>query len=343
MSRRDGLRGLALAALAACLVLTSCQVLNRSNVAQGLQGRVAWPKDGDLWVYDLASKQQTKITNLPNGAAVTGATWSPDGQRVIFAQFWRRPNDRSSGADLMVANADGSNAHLFAERDAANTMLETPEWMPSGQVYYTVRRVLNGRESQSIVRQAEGGQAETLVENAYDPAVSPDESTLVYVRSTRAGQAMLKKTIGESGDGCELISDQVFQYLSLPRISRDGKRVALGGSGEPNLGPSGCGGDPRSKGPAAGTAPGLDPLALLQPTVAEAHGLPADVYSLNLDGSDLTRIADIKDDDPTVAFSPDGTKLVIFGVAALFVADAKGGPTEKLTDQGGYGGLDWTK
>ena len=71
--------------------------------------------------------------------------------------------------------------------------------------------------------------------------------------------------------------------------------------------------------------------------------MPADVYSMNLDGSDMTRIADIKDDDPTVAFSPDGTRLAIFGVAALFVADAKGGPTEKLTDQGGYGGLDWTK
>ena len=337
------LRGLGLAALAACLALTSCQVLNRSNVGQGLQGRVAWPKDGDLWVYDLATRQQTKITNLPNGAAVTGATWSPDGQRVIFAQFWRRPNDRSSGADLMVANADGSNAHLFAERDAANTVLETPEWMPSGRVYYTVRRVVNGRESQSIVRQAEGAQAEPLVDNAYDPAVSPDESTLVYVRSTRAGQTMMKKPTTESGDGCELISDQVFQYLSLPRISRDGKRLAFGGSGEPNMGPSGCGGDPRSRGAAANAPAAFDPLALLQPSVAEAHGLPADVYSLNLDGSDLTRIADIKDDDPTVAFSPDGSKLVIFGVAALFVADAKGGPTDKLTDQGGYGGLDWTR
>jgi Tol biopolymer transport system component len=336
------MRGLGVAGLAVCLVLSACQVLNRSSVAQGLQGRIAWPKDGDLWLYDLASRQQTKITNLPSGAAVTGATWSPDGQRIIFAQFWRRPNDRSSGADLMVANADGSNAHLFAERDAANTVLETPEWMPGGRVYYTVRRVVNGRESQSIVRQTEGGQPETLVDNAYDPAVSPDESVLVYVRSTRAGQSMLKKTIGERGDGCELISDQVFQYLSLPRISRDGKRIALGGSGEPNMGPSGCGGDPRSKGSAAGAPAGLDLLALISPSVAEAHGLPADVYSLNLDGSDMTRVADIKDDDPTVAFSPDGSKLGIFGVAALFVADARGGRAEKLVDQGGYGGLDWT-
>jgi len=331
--------------LALSLALASCQMLNRSSAVQGAQGKLTWPKDGDLWVYDLGSKQQTKITNLPSaGATVTGATWSPDGQRVIYAQFWRRPNERSSGADLMIANADGSKAQPFAERDAANTVLETPEWMPSGRVYYTVRRVVNGREIQSIVRQVEGSQPETVVDNAYDPAVSPDESTLIYVRSTRAGQQLLRKSIGESGDGCELISDQLFQYLSLPRISPDGKRVALGGSGEPNLGPSGCGGDPRSA-PAAGAAAvvGLELGALLQPDVAHAHGLPADVYSLNLDGSDMKRIADIKDDDPTVAWSPDGAKLAIFGVAALFVVDAKGGPTDKLTDQGGYGGLDWAR
>ena len=125
---------------------------------------------------------------------------------------------------------------------------------------------------------------------------------------------MLRKTFDEGGDGCELISDQVFQYLSLPRISPDGKRLALGGSGEPNMGPSGCGGDPRSKPAAGGLPASLDLVAWLRPAVAYAHGLPADVYTLNLDGSNMTRIADIKDDDPTVAWSPDGAKLAIFGV-----------------------------
>jgi Tol biopolymer transport system component len=329
-------------ALALAVALSGCQMLNHSNVANGAQGRITWPKDGDLWVYDLATKQQTKITNLSAGAAVTGATWSPDSARVIYAQFWRRPNERSSGADLMIANADGSDARPFAERDAANTVLETPEWMPSGNVYYTIRRVVNGRETQTIVRQKEGGAPETMLDNAYDPAVSPDESTLVYVRSTRNGQQLMKKSMAQADDGCELLSDQVFQYLSLPRISPDGKRVALGGSGEPNMGPSGCGGDPHSSTPPTAAAIGFDLGALLQPETAYAHGLPADVWSMNMDGSDMKRIADIKDDDPTVAFSPDGARLAIFGVAALFLVDANGGPTDKLTDQGGYGGLDWT-
>jgi Tol biopolymer transport system component len=325
--------------LAFSLTLAGCQLVKPST-ATALQGRIAWPKDGDLWVYDLGSKQQTKITNLPGGAAVTGATWSPDGQRVIFAQFWRRPNERSSGADLMIANADGSNAHPFAERDAPSTVLEAPQWAASGQVYYTVRRVTNGREAQSVVRQSEGGQPETLMDNAYSPAISPDESTLIYIRSTRVGQTMFKKVLGDAGDGCELISDQVFQYLSLPRVSPDGKRLAFGGSGEPTRQPRGCGGDPNSK-PGASAPPGLDLAAMFQPDTAYAHGLPADVYALNLDGGNLTRIADIKDDDPTVAWSPDGSKLAVFGVAALFMADARGGPTDRLVDQGGYGGLDW--
>jgi Tol biopolymer transport system component len=342
MTRALVARGAVLVALALSIALASCQVLNRTDVAQGASGRIAWPKDGDLWIYDLASKQQTKITQLPSaGATITGATWSPDGQRLVYAQFWRRPNERSSGADLMISNADGSNAEVFAERDVAGTVLETPIWLPSGRVYYSIRRITNGRESVSIVRQAEGGQPETVVDNAYDPAPSADESTLIYVRSTRTGQQMLKKSLAESGDGCELLSDQVFQYLSLPRISPDGKRVAFGGSGEANMGPSGCGGDPRSSKPAAASN-GLDLGALLQPETAYAHGLPADMYSMNLDGSDMKRVADIKDDDPTVAWSADGSKLAIFGVGALFLADAQGGPVAKLVEPGGYGGLSWT-
>ena len=352
------------------LVLSGCQVLNRGPSPDTLQGRITWPKDGDLWVYDLSAKQDKKITNLPRGAAVTGASWSPDGQRVVFSQFGRRPNERASGADLYVASADGSDAHLFAERDAANTVLDTPYWAPSGRVYYTRRQVQNGRETQTIVRQTEGGEPETLVENAYSPTVTPDESTLVYLRTTRAGQSLMKKSIGQSDDGCELLSDQVFQYLSQPRVSPDGKKVALGGSGDANPGASTCGANNGDKPSAArprlaplaaedsssGLQPGGDgqvaalvPLLDLAewlnvlPTSAEAHGLPADVYTLGLDGGGLQRIADIKDDDPTVAWSPDGSRLAIFGVAALYVVDSKGGPTQKLVEQGGYGGLDWTR
>src|SRR5438046_10699384 len=72
-------RGALVLALSLSVALTSCQLLNQSQAASGATGKIAWPKDGDLWVYDLASKNQTKITSLNAGAAVTGATWSPGG------------------------------------------------------------------------------------------------------------------------------------------------------------------------------------------------------------------------------------------------------------------------
>ena len=348
-------RGLALGgALLLLGLLVGCQGLNRSATTEGLQGRIAWPKDGDLWVIDLSSKQQRKITQLGQGAVVTGASWSPDGKRVVYAQFWRRPNERVSGSDLFVANPDGSDARPFAERDAPSTVYDGPVWAASGRVYYTVRKVQNGREAQSIVRQTEGGTPELVVDNGYSPAVSPDESTLIYVRTTRLAQALWKKTIGQPGEGCELLSDQVFLALNGARFSPDGTRLALGGSGEPSPQPppSGCGGDNRATPGAAGppSSPGLDLLAWLSPgaSVAEAasaqHGQPWDIWSLGLDGSGLTKLADLKDDEPTVAWSPDGSRLAIFGgLGGLNLVDGRGGQPQKLVDQGGYGGLDWTR
>jgi len=323
------------------VLLAGCQLFNQSSAGDGLQGRLAWPKDGDLWVFDLASKQQRKITDLPGGAAVTGAAWSPDGTRIVYAQFSRRANERASGADLIVANADGSSAHLFAERDTANTVLDSPQWGASGRVYYAMRRTVEGRESLSVVAQSESGPPRVLVENGFNPTISRDESTLVYLRNTRVGQTMLRKALNDPGDGCELLSDLVFQYLSQPRISPDGTRVAFGGSGEAVVQPSGCAGASLPK--TSGATPMFNLLALLAPGVAEAHALPADVYTVNLDGSNLVRVAKIQDDDPTVAWSPDGSRLAIFGIAALYAVDAKGGAPAKLVDRGGYGGLDWTR
>jgi Tol biopolymer transport system component len=332
-----------LLSLAASLVMASCQALVRAPAAtDSAQGRIIWPKDGDLWIYDLATRQQRKITNLPSGAAVTGVSFSPDGKRIVYSQFWRRPNERASGADLFVANAYGSNPQVFAERETANGVVESPQWAAGGHIYYSIRRTQAGREALSIARQTEGGQPEVLVDGAYNPTVSPDESTLVYLKTTRAGQAMMKKTIGQQND-CELLSDQVFQYLSQPRISPDGTRIALGGSGEPNGQPSSCGGDNRPR--PSGAPPLLDLGRLLEPSVAyaAAHGLPADIFTLGIDGSNLQRAADIKDDDPTVAWSPDGARMAVFGVAALYVSDTRGGVPSKLLEQGGYGGLDWAK
>jgi Tol biopolymer transport system component len=329
-----------LAIVVAFLTATSgCQLLNRSNATSGLVGKVAWPKDGDLWVYELgSSKQQRRITNVGQSAQVSAATWSADGRRVIYSQFWRRPEERTTGADLFVANADGSDARIFAERDAPNSLLATPDWAPSGTVYYTLHRISQGREVLTLMRQSEAGQPELVVDNGMSPAISPDERYMVYLRPGRLGYTMMRKTLNEPGDDCVLMSDEVFSGLSAPRFSPDGSRIAFAGSGEPNPRPGTCGASAQL----APLALGLDLARLLGPAVAYAHGLPADIWSITADGGNLTRLVDLKEDDPTVAWSPDGAKLAIYGVAALYVSDSRAGSAaSKLVEQGGYGGLDW--
>ena len=117
------------------------------------------------------------------------------------------PNERASGADLFVANADGSDARPFAERDAPNSVLDSPDWAPSGRVYYTHRQVTRWSrvDSRSFGRWR-AGRPRLSSRTGTARRVSPDESVVVYLRTTRLGQAMMKKTIGESGDGCVLLS-----------------------------------------------------------------------------------------------------------------------------------------
>jgi Tol biopolymer transport system component len=327
------------------LVLTvGCQ-----NAAALPPGRIAWPKDGDLWVIDLATKNQQKITNLPRSAAVTGASWSPDGAKIVYAQFWRPPGANASGADLFMSGADGSDAHLFVERDAPSTVLETPDWAPSANVYYGMRRIQGGRENQMVMRTtAEGAPSDSVVQNGYFPSVSSDESTIVFARTTQTGMELRKRALADSGDGCALVPDTIFQALGVPRISPDGKRVAFGGSGDPAGQPGACGTAASAPSPVEPTADEPAGLRLaewldLLPTTVYAHGLPYDVWTMSIDGGPLTKLADVKEDEPTVAWSPDGSHVAIFGVAALYVVDANGGSLQKVVDQGGYGALDWTR
>ncbi len=335
------------------LLLAACQFGTPSLPP----GRIAWPKDGDLWEINLGTRDQKKVTDLPRSAAVTGVAWSPDGAQILYAQFWRPPNAKASGADLFQANADGTDAHVFAQRDVDSTVLESPSWLPSGNIYYTVRQIQGNREIQTIVRSTgDGTPPTTVVDNGYYPSISTDESTIVFIRTTPNGMELRKRALNDTGDGCVLVPDTIFAALGQPRISPDGKRVAFGGSGDPAGQPGTCGSSALGRPPVASASSGtgddgVSPvLALGQwfgvvPTPAYAHGLPYDIWTMSLDGGQMTKVADVKEDEPTVSWSPDGSHLAIFGVAALYMADASGSTTstQKVVEQGGYGGLDWAK
>lgn len=202
-----------------------------------------------------------------------------------------------------------------------------------------------------VERVAEGGQPELVVEDGTHPAPFPDESAVLFLRGERGGRGtgLWKQSLGPHGAASELLPAAVFRLLGQPHVSPDGRRIAFAGSGEPsNTSPQGsCGLSARGSTAApvalAGAIPSLLDRAGLAVRVAYAHGAPWDIWTIQSEGTGFRRAVRLQEDEPTVARSPSGSHLAVFGASALYVADRSGGQPPKLVEHGDYGGLDWTE
>ncbi len=62
---------------------------------------------------------------------------------------------------------------------------------------------------------------------------------------------------------------------------------------------------------------------------------------VNLDGSGLRRVAETGADEPSVAWSPDQTRLLVYSRTGSFVVDASSGALTPLTFVTDYGPVEW--
>jgi hypothetical protein len=80
---------------------------------------------------------------------------------------------------------------------------------------------------------------------------------------------------------------------------------------------------------------------ILAPRVAHAHGLPWDVWSVGLDGSGLRRLAVVGADDSSLAWSPDGQRIFIYGETGSFLVETTSGAVSSLPRIAGSGAISW--
>jgi hypothetical protein len=79
-------RALPLVVLLSCLLAAACQAIPflGKDAALPTNGRIAWPKEGEVWTFNLADRQQKRIVEVPRGGAVTGIMWSPHGAHLAI-------------------------------------------------------------------------------------------------------------------------------------------------------------------------------------------------------------------------------------------------------------------
>jgi Tol biopolymer transport system component len=93
-----------------------------------------------------------------------------------------------------------------------------------------------------------------------------------------------------------------------------------------------------------GTQPPIDAacdLWRLGPCVASAHGLPWNLWLVAPDGSGAHELAQVEGDDASVAWSPDGSELLVYGGGGSYLVDAGSGTFQVLPYLVGYGSIAW--
>lgn len=309
-------------------------------------GTFLYAKEGNIWSLQ-AGGTPVQVTQFPSGNFPAFPAVAPDGQQVAFT-YYEQPEDPKDigGTDLYVMGVDGSNVRRLVQHDSPGQSLELPFWsVDGGSIWFTTRtqmyegsRYLGERVQLERYEVADGTRAVVLKE-ASSASRSADGKALAFIKTDMKTYAQsLWIAGGDGADPRQVVDAQTFSALFAPVFSPDGKRLVFGAVG-----------DPAGRGASAVLEPDRGLLthvlqfAWLAPPVAEAHGVPWDLWTVNADGSELRRITSIAEDAPVPVWLPDGKRIAFAGERAIYMVDADGENLVRVADEYGSAGLAWLK
>ncbi len=275
---------------------------------EGAYGQLVFPsaRSGnlDLWVMDLTDPDNpVQLTTSP--AADVEPRWSPDGSMVLFSS----PEDRQYN-DLFVIRADGTERRRLLDWPESHEW--GPAWSPDGQ--YVIFTTEKDGNYQLYVMSFDGELAPiNLMQDSYFytyPDWSADGRWVVFV-SDRSGnwdiwkldiqQCLQARLAGEVGpDVCQ--PEQLTDNYDddfFPRWSPDGSKIVF----------------------------------------ASRRDGERDIYVMDADGSNVTRLTTAIGNDSTPMWALDGQAIIFSHRPVdnwdLYIMNADGSDVRRLTDTPG--------
>lgn len=282
---------------------------------------------GKLEIFDLATRQARPFADFPKGGFAARPALSPDRKWIAYTDY-RPPKTTGDlgGSDLYVVGVDRTQPRLLLRHPTEGVSLETPSWAPDGAAILATKRVTRTNQgrfvsmSLSTIRVPLDGSPPTeFLSNAIQATLSPDGKRLAYVAVDPQG--FVTGLWLASPDGTEahqISSHPAFSLVGAPVFAPDRSHLAFAASGGPVIGSPGQNDSGR----------GLIPLGA---AVAEAHNAYWEIWTAGADGRDLNQITQLSEDRPVPAWSPDGRWIGIAGEMGLYVADAAGQQTTRIS------------
>ncbi|MDQ3644967.1 MAG: hypothetical protein M3356_05600, partial [Actinomycetota bacterium] len=272
-------------------------------------GKIAFvsARSGDPEVYTM-NPDGTEIVRLTENEGLDfWPDWSPDGTKIVYTSFRSSP-DGPPNLDIFTMNADGTDKTRITEHPAGDL---DPAFFPDGRTIVFVREVPDPADpfgpplSQEIRTLDTVDGTERMLAQGTEPAVSPDGTKIAFERGIEGAASHESGNheifiINADGSGGETkLTDTPDRREQHPNFSPDGTRIVF---------------DDNFHNP-------------------EASGF---IYSMKLDGSDVTQLTNRTDKHGLPSYSPDGTKITFtagqdFLSMDIWTMDADGSNQRRIT------------